>query len=75
MVFGSIVQNKWGPSSDIDVLIISQNLPSDFDERAKIRTKIKEKIGPFSPFQIHLATLEEFKGWYQNFIKKEYWEV
>lgn len=71
LVFGSIVKNKWGPASDIDVLIISDSLPEDFEKRAEIRTKIKSQIDPFSPFQIHLVTFEEFEKWYKNFLKEK----
>ena len=71
IVFGSIIENKWGPSSDIDILIIPKVLPKDFEKRAQIRTKIKSQVGPFSPFQIHLATPEEYKNWYSHFIKKQ----
>jgi hypothetical protein len=39
--------------------------------RRKIRTKIKLKIGSFSPFQIHLVNPVEYR-WYQNFIKNDY---
>ncbi|RKY32447.1 MAG: DNA polymerase subunit beta [Candidatus Omnitrophota bacterium] len=75
LVFGSIVKNKHTPDSDIDVLIISDNLPENWEEREKIRTEIKSKIDPFSPFQIHLSTREEFENWYKNFIKSDYIEI
>ncbi len=70
-VFGSVAKNEWEPSSDIDILIVSKALPKDFEKRAQIRTKIKSQIGPFSPFQIHLASSEEFDNWYKNFIKEK----
>ncbi len=75
LVFGSLVKRNWTLQSDIDVLIISDNLPEDFEERGKIRTKIKSKIDPFSPFQLHLVTKEEFEKWYKNFIKKDFLEI
>jgi predicted nucleotidyltransferase len=74
-LFGSFVKRDFGPQSDIDVLIVSENLPEDFDERAKIRTKIKSKVGIFSPFQLHLAKPEEFKDWYKKFIKRDFVEI
>ncbi len=75
LVFGSLVKGKWNFQSDIDVLIISDNLPKDFEKRGEIRTKIKSKINPFSPFQLHLVTKEEFEKWYKNFIKKDFLEI
>jgi uncharacterized protein len=74
-IFGSFAKGNFGPESDIDVLIISENLPEDFEERAKIRTKIKSKVGIFSPFQLHLAKPEEFCVWYKNFIKNDTLEI
>jgi len=75
LVFGSIVKGNWGPNSDIDVLIISKKLKNNLEESLHIKTEIKKKIGPFSPFQIHLANLEEYKDWYKKFIKKNYKEI
>jgi predicted nucleotidyltransferase len=74
-LFGSFVKGNFGPESDIDVLIVSKNLPEDFDEMAKIRTKIKSKVGIFSPFQLHFAKPEEFEGWYKKFIKRDFLEI
>jgi predicted nucleotidyltransferase len=75
LIFGSVVKGKWGPNSDIDVLIISNKLSKNWIKNRLIRTKIKKEIGPFSPFQIHLATPEEYKNWYRKFIKKDYLEI
>jgi predicted nucleotidyltransferase len=74
-IFGSFVRGDFGPQSDIDVLIISENLSEDFDEIAKIRTKIKSKVGVFSPFQLHLAMPEDFESWYKKFIKKDFLDI
>ena len=68
LMFGSVVKGEARPTSDIDVLIISEALPQEASQKAKIRTKIKSEIDPFSPFQLHLVTPEEFNGWYKNFI-------
>ena len=75
LVFGSIIKGKFRPKSDIDVLIISENLPESQEERDKIRTKIKSAIDPFSPFQIHLANPKEYQSWYQKFIKEDFEEI
>jgi len=40
LVFGSVVRNEWQPKSDIDVLIISEDIPEDFEERTKTRISI-----------------------------------
>ena len=74
IIFGSIIRNEYTPDSDIDILIISKNLPEDIEKRAEIRTGIKSTLDSFSPFQIHLATPEKFENWYKNFIKEDYIE-
>ncbi len=75
LVFGSIVKGNWTPNSDIDVLIISKNLNKNWFKNTPIKLKIKKAVGLFSPFQIHLATPEEYENWYKKFIKKDYIEV
>ncbi|RLI97063.1 MAG: DNA polymerase subunit beta [Candidatus Aenigmatarchaeota archaeon] len=69
-IFGSIVKKEHTPASDIDLLIISKNMPKRISERAKIQAKILKKIGIFSPFEIHMVNEEEFK-WYEKFIDKK----
>ena len=73
IVFGSTVKNLYHPFlSDIDVLVISDNLPENWEDRRSIRLKLKPSG---SPFQIHLITNKEFETHYKNFIKKNYIEV
>ncbi|MCX7705814.1 MAG: nucleotidyltransferase domain-containing protein [bacterium] len=72
IVFGSVVKKNHTPLSDIDVLIICDELPDNWEERRMLRAKIKP---PFSPFQIHLVTDKEFLNSYKNFIKDDYIEV
>lgn len=68
-LFGSVVKNKTEPGSDIYLLIISPKL-KDAETKSEIRTKILRKIGTDSPFEIHLATPEEYDQWYKFFIKR-----
>ena len=75
IIFGSVIKNEFTPLSDIDVLIISENLPESYDVRIKIKTEIKSKIDSFSPFQIHLATPDEFKNWYKKFINDHFIKI
>lgn len=75
LVFGSIVQGKWGPNSDIDVLVISDKLSKNWEENQIYKLKMKSKLGPFCPFQIHLARPQEYESWYKNFIKDNYIEI
>ena len=69
-VFGSAVRGEIEPGSDIDVLLISPGLKS-FSLKNKTRTKIFEKIGSDSPFEVHLITPEDYQSWYIHFIKEK----
>lgn len=68
-LFGSVVEGNYHPAvSDIDVAVVSQEIPDDAGERAKIRLKLKEGF-EFSPFEVHLLTLKEWE-FYKLFIEK-----
>lgn len=60
LVFGSLIKGEFTPRSEIDILIISEDLPEAQEERNRIRTRIKSSVDPFSPFQIHLITPKEY---------------
>jgi predicted nucleotidyltransferase len=67
--FGSVVEGDYTPTSDIDVIIVSRNMPKSLSKRNKIKVKILKEIGIFSPFEIHLVNEKEFE-WYKRFVKK-----
>ncbi len=75
IVFGSVVRGDFTPDSDIDVLIISDNLPESYEERLKIKAKLKSSMARLNPFQLHLATQKEFEEHYKPFIKEDYEEI
>ena len=75
LIFGSVIKGDWGPESDIDVLIISNKLSKNWIKNRTIRTEIKKSIDPFSPFQIHLSRTDQYKTWWQRFIKKDFIEI
>ena len=74
LVFGSAARGDYGPGSDIDILIISSKVPKDIAHQAAIKVKIKKKF-PDAPFEIHLASIEEYENWYKKFIKDDFKEV
>ncbi|MFO7966027.1 MAG: nucleotidyltransferase domain-containing protein [Archaeoglobaceae archaeon] len=69
-VFGSIVEGKSTPASDIDILVVSENTPKRQSERAKIVGEIIKAIDVFAPFEIHLINYKELE-WYEKFIGKK----
>lgn len=75
IVFGSFVRGEFTPNSDIDVLIISDNLPESVEEKVKIKVLLKSSLGHLNPFQLHLVTKKEFEDYYKPFIKEDYVEI
>jgi len=70
LLFGSVVRKEAEPGSDIDVLIIAPQFKNP-EERSELHLKIRKKIGFLSPFELHLITSEEYRDWYQYFIKEK----
>jgi len=66
-VFGSVVEGKTHPMSDIDVAVVVDD-PSE-DKRLELYRKIRERFGMLHPFEIHVLSNEEWKK-YSKFIKK-----
>ncbi|HWP31855.1 MAG TPA: nucleotidyltransferase domain-containing protein [Fimbriimonadales bacterium] len=75
MVFGSVVKGKAGPNSDIDILILSKNMPKDYREQLKIKAQIRSHFPMLVPLQLHLVTPEEYEQWYSRFIKEDYEKI
>lgn len=68
VVFGSVIEDEYTMASDIDVLVISDNVPEGLDERAKVLSKINNMLGYLHPFELHLVTKKESE-WYKRLIK------
>jgi predicted nucleotidyltransferase len=69
VVFGSVPEGEYTMASDIDVLIISDDVPVGLNERAKILSKINKMLGYFHPFELHLVTKKEAE-WYKGTVKR-----
>ncbi len=63
-LFGSVVEGKATPFSDIDIMIISQKREYEY----KIKTEAYRKID--APIEIHYITPDEYRSWYCRFVKK-----
>ena len=74
IVFGSVVRGDLSiAESDIDVLIVSDKIPKESYERAKLSVGIREFLGDlFAPFELHFATWREYREWYSKFL--DAWE-
>ncbi len=68
-LFGSVVEGEATPSSDVDVMVVSEAVPSSVGERSKVIAKILEEVGLDAPVEVHLLRPEE-ERWYLRFVKK-----
>lgn len=75
-VFGSVVRGELTGGSDIDILIVSNNLPERNIDRSKVKARIEEKANlPFChPFEIHLVNNNEAKFYFLH-IKNDYIKI
>ena len=69
MAFGSVVEGRGRPSSDVDVLVIDREF-GKLETRLEIYALARRVFGSVHPFELHLITPEEFENWYVKFIGK-----
>ncbi|MCF8884328.1 MAG: nucleotidyltransferase domain-containing protein [Nitrososphaerota archaeon] len=65
-VFGSVVEGKITASSDIDILIIVDDVSRE--EAYRIKTMIYQSID--APIELHVISSSEFENWYKKFVGK-----
>lgn len=65
-VFGSVVEGEATASSDIDILVIVDNI--SLEEVYKLKTIIYKSVD--APIELHIITSREFENWYKRFINK-----
>lgn len=64
-LFGSVVRGKYTMSSDIDILVITEQKERvDLD---RLKALIKKKFIDI-PFQLHIVSNKEYEKWYKKFI-------
>jgi len=71
-VFGSVVEGKMTGGSDVDILIISDNVPKCMRKIWELKAKIEEisQLPLYHPYEIHLVNKEEAE-WYMRHIKRK----
>ena len=67
-VFGSTIKGRFTAASDIDILIVCDEINKDGAEHLKV--KVLRSLGYSVPLQIHLATTRELKEWYLKFVEE-----
>ncbi len=68
-LFGSVVEGEDTPSSDVDVMVVSEAVPSSVGERSKVIARILEEVGLDAPVEVHLLRPED-ERWYLRFVKR-----
>ncbi|ADC65219.1 DNA polymerase beta domain protein region [Ferroglobus placidus DSM 10642] len=66
-LFGSYVEGKSLPSSDVDVLVYSKKVP--VEKRSAVISEVYREFGYQHPFEIHIVDEKGFE-WYKRFCKK-----
>ncbi len=67
-VFGSAVEGMLTASSDVDLLIVCERAPKDFEEYEDLKEKILRGAGlsTRSPFQLHIVDSDGAKFYIEN---------
>ncbi len=65
-VFGSVVRGLYTASSDIDILIVTENINLKYDIMVAVYRELID-----APIQLHVVTPELYKKWYKRFIKPD----
>ncbi len=61
-VFGSVVKGKYTACSDIDILVITNNMKNKYEMMTAVYSKIE------APVELHIVNNKLFKKWYRRFI-------
>ncbi|MEM1532897.1 MAG: nucleotidyltransferase domain-containing protein [Desulfurococcaceae archaeon] len=67
-LFGSIVKGRYTYASDVDILIVLENLEGVDVDALKARIKGKHRS---YPIELHVVDKSTFEKWYKRFIKPE----
>jgi hypothetical protein len=65
-VFGSLVEGKPTALSDIDILIVADNI----SQQEIYKLKVQAYKATTAPIELHVASTKEFENWYKRFISK-----
>ncbi|MFQ6076916.1 MAG: nucleotidyltransferase domain-containing protein [Candidatus Bathyarchaeia archaeon] len=67
-VVGSVVRGDWVGGSDVDILLVSRNLPEGMLGRAEIRSQVEDgaKLPAVHPFEIHLVSPGEAEAHFRK---------
>ncbi|MDJ0270719.1 MAG: nucleotidyltransferase domain-containing protein [Aigarchaeota archaeon] len=64
-VFGSVVRGRYTASSDIDILVVTDDLERKYEMMVEVYKRVE------APIELHIITREKFNGWYRRFIPSD----
>jgi predicted nucleotidyltransferase len=67
-VFGSVIEGKDKPMSDVDVAVVIRDSAGE-EERMRLYKKVGKNFG-LHPFEIHIVTPEEWENRYRRFVRR-----
>jgi predicted nucleotidyltransferase len=68
-LFGSYLTENFGPNSDIDILVVTED-EIDQKEKSRVLSHILEGFDIYHPFEIHFASKSQFENCIKNFKRK-----
>lgn len=66
-LFGSSISGKYTASSDIDVLVVVENV--SYEEALKVKARVYMTLN--YPIEIHVVAKKHFTNWYMRFIGED----
>jgi len=64
-VFGSVVRGDFTATSDIDILVVTNDLRKKYEVMVEVYREVD------APVELHVVTEDLMKRWYLRFIRKE----
>ncbi len=64
-VFGSVVRGDFTAASDIDILVVTNDLRKKYEVMVEVYREVD------APVELHVVTEDLMKRWYLRFIRKE----
>jgi len=64
-VFGSVVTGKYTAASDIDMLVIINDISKKYEIIVEVYRNIE------APIELHVITRQQFERWYRRFINED----
>nr|BAJ49406.1 DNA polymerase beta domain protein region [Candidatus Caldarchaeum subterraneum] len=61
-VFGSVVRGRYTAASDIDILVVTDDLSKKYEMMVEVYRSVE------APVELHITTPQKYRSWYSRFI-------